>query len=233
MKPLRRAEHAPELLDDERHDPLELAHSLGQVAAVNRWLGGDRSLLLHVAPLLRADRTTHILDVGTGSGDLPRRIADYARSKGRSVHIAATDLHPQMREIAQRECAGYPEIVIDSADALQLKYGRKSFDVATLSLTLHHFDGEDQLRVLRELGRVARDAVIVNDLRRSRLNYAGARLMAMTFWRRNRLTRHDGPLSVLRAFTPDELAMLASQAGLTGSVHRHYFQRLVYVGTAP
>lgn len=233
MKPLRRAEHAPELLDEERHDPRELMHSLGQVAAVNRWLGGDRSLLLHVAPLLRADRTTHILDIGTGSADLPRRIVEYARSKGRSVHITATDIHPQMREIAQRECAVYPEIAIDAADALDLKYGRKSFDVATLSLTLHHFDGDLRLRVLRELGRVARDAVIVNDLERTRLNYVGARLMAMTFWRSNRLTRHDGPLSVLRAFTPEELATLAAEAGLKGKVDRHYFQRLVYVGVAP
>lgn len=230
MKAFPRAEHAPELLDAEQHDMHVLAHSLAQVAQVNRWLGGSRALLVHLAPLLRADRTLHILDVGTGSADLPRRIVEFARAQRRSVRITATDVHPQMREIAAAECASYPEITIEAADALNLAYERNSFDAATLSLTLHHFDGEKQLRVLRELGRVAREAVIVNDLERTRLNYVGARLMAATLWRGNRLTRHDGPLSVRRAFTPDELARLGAEAGLQGKVHRHYFQRLVFLG---
>ena len=230
MNTFPRAEHAPELLDEQHHDPLELAHSLGQVAAVNRWLGGARSLLVHLAPLLRADRTTHILDVGTGSADLPRRIVDHARARDRSVRITATDVHPQMRELAASACHAYPEITVGAADALSLPYDHDSFDVATLSLTLHHFDGEQQLRVLRELARVSRGTVIVNDLERNRLNYAGARLMALTLWRGNRLTRHDGPLSVRRAFTPAELYRLGTDAGMHGEVHRHFFQRLVFVG---
>ena len=231
MSPFDRAEHAPELLDEERHDPAELAQSLGHVAQVNRWLGGVRALLLHVTPLLHTHRTTRILDIGTGSADLPRRIADWARAHDRKVEIIASDLHPQMREIAAAECSAYPEITIESADALDLHYANDSFDIATLSLTLHHFDGEQQLRVLRELARVVRDAVIVNELERTRLNYLGARLMALTLWRGNRLTRHDGPLSVRRAFTPGELARLGAAARLNGRVERHYFQRIVFTGS--
>ena len=49
---LPRVEHAVELLDSARHDGAELEESLGQVAAVNRWLGGRRSLLAHVDELL-------------------------------------------------------------------------------------------------------------------------------------------------------------------------------------
>jgi ubiquinone/menaquinone biosynthesis C-methylase UbiE len=230
MSPFPRAEHAPELLDAERHDPAELAHSLGHVAAVNKWLGGARALLIHVTPLLRADRTTRILDIGTGSADLPRHMADWARRNGRAVEIVAADLHPQMRAIASAACADYPEITIDVADALALPYEKGSFDVVTLSLTLHHFDGDQQVRVMREMARVVRDVVIVNELARTRLNYLGARLMALTFWRSNRLTKHDGPLSVLRAFTPPELARLGAAARLRGKVHRHYFQRIVFTG---
>lgn len=230
MSPFARAEHAPELLDEREHDPAELAQSLAQVAAVNEWLGGTRSLLQHLTPLLQPGRTTRILDVGTGSADLPRKIVDWARAHSRDVRIVATDVHPQMREIAAEACKNYPEITIQPADALGLDFESKSFDIATLSLTLHHFDGEQQVRVLRELARVTRDAVIVNELRRTRLNYMGARVMAMTFWRSNRLTRHDGPLSVKRAFTPDELARLGAAARLSGQVYRHYFQRIVFVG---
>lgn len=231
MSPFARAERAPELLDEQDHDPAELAQSLAQVAAVNRWLGGTRSLLAHLTPLLHAESTTRILDVGTGSADLPRRITDWARANSRAVQITATDVHPQMRAIAARACSAYPEIVIEPADALAVPYPNKSFDIATLSLTLHHFDGEQQIRALSELARVTRTAVIVNELRRSRLNYVGARLMALTLWRGNRLTRHDGPLSVRRAFTPDELARLCAAARLGGRVYRHYFQRIVFVGT--
>jgi hypothetical protein len=85
------------------------------------------------------------------------------------------------------------------------------------------------LAILGELARVSSKAVIVNELKRTRLNYIGAKLLAMTFWRSNPLTRHDGPLSVLRAFTRRELEQLCAAAGLRGRVYEHYFQRLVLV----
>lgn len=229
MKPLVRADHAPELLDEADYDERELEQSLEDVAAVNRWLGGVRAVLKHVSPFMRADRTTRILDVGTASADLPCAVVRWARHNGLTTEIVATDLHPQMLAIARRRCAAFSEITVQSANALALEFGDKTFDVATLSLTLHHFDGDQQVTVLKELARVTRSAVIVNDLRRSRLNYLGAKLLSHTFWHGNRLTRHDGPLSVLRAFLPSDLMEICTRAGMTGRVYSHYFQRLVLV----
>ncbi|MGQ0814003.1 MAG: methyltransferase domain-containing protein [Gemmatimonadota bacterium] len=229
MSSFARAEDAPELLDQERHDTRELAQSLGHVAAVNRWLGGVSALLAHVMPLLDAERTTRILDIGTGSADLPRRVVDWARAHGRRIEIVAADLHPQIRALAAAQSTDYPEISVEAADALALPYPPASFDIVTISLTLHHFDGGQQVRVLREAARVTRAAVIVNELLRTRLNYLGARLLALTLWRGNRLTRHDGPLSVRRAFTAAELSGLGAAAGLNGRVFRHFFQRIVLV----
>jgi SAM-dependent methyltransferase len=224
----RRLDNAIELLDACRHDPRELEQSLDQVAEVNRLLGGRRAAWSGLAPLLDAERTTRLLDVGTGSADIPLDLDARARRRGLQLHIVATDLHPQMRDIALRRVAGRPSISIGAADALALPYADDAFDVVLLSLTLHHFEHADQVRALREAARVARRAVLVNELERCRANYWGARLLAATRWRGNRLTRHDGPLSVLRAFTRDELRDLAASAGLhVERLERLFFYRLL------
>lgn len=228
-----RAEHAPELLDAPLHDRAELEQSLDQVAEVNRFLGGRRAIIRALESLGPAPPAWHILDVGTGSADIPIAIADWARRRGLAVRITATDTHAQMREIASARTRGRVAIAIEAANALDLQYDDASCDVVLLSLTLHHFERDDQIRALREAARVARRAVIVNELERCRANYLGARLLAATRWRRNRLTRHDGPLSVLRAFTPAELSELARAAGLRViSLRRRYFFRIVMVAAS-
>lgn len=227
MSPLARRRGAEELLDAPDHDPRVLAESLAHVAAVNRWLGGRRALLRALRPWLRDE--CRILDVGTGSGDLPRAVVRHARRGSLRVHVTATDLHPQMRTMAAAACAPFPEIVITAADALALPFDRDAFDVALLSMILHHLDDHAAAAALREAARVA-PVVIVNELHRTRANYAGARLLAATVWAGNPLTRHDGPLSVLRAYVPAELEALARAAGLRPLVvGRRWFQRVVLV----
>jgi len=239
----RRHAHAPELLDALHHDRAELEQSLDHVAEINRRLGGSRAVLLALAQLdrTRRDRTPAqtrttpscwtILDIGTGSADIPLAIDDWARRRSIPVHITATDRHPQMREIAAERTRGRDRISVAAADALELHYEDDAFDIVLLSLTLHHFERGDQVRVLREAARVARTAVVVNELHRSLPSYLGARLLAATRWRANRLTRHDGPLSVLQAFTPRELRAIARAAGLrVASVRRRLLFRLVLVG---
>lgn len=268
MRPAR-LDHAAERLDEPVHDPAELEASLDHVAAVNRWLGGRRALLRAAAPLLPAGRPVTILDVGTGSADLPRTVIDRLPRirRGAIDHVApagptstrtgadasaptsdthaarrrrrgevtcfALDRHAQILEIARRRCAGYPGIQFVRGSAFALPFADGSLDLAILSLTLHHFEGEDRVRALRELARVACGAILVNELERSWPNYLGAQLLAATVWRRNRLTRHDGPLSVLRAFTPAELLGLGRRAGLRDVRVRRFFPwRVVLTASA-
>jgi ubiquinone/menaquinone biosynthesis C-methylase UbiE len=221
---------AAELLDQAQHDVTELRHSLDQVAEVNALLGGRRAVWLALRPWLRAGETLRILDVGTGSADIPIDVVKRAARAQQQVHITATDVHPQMCAIAAGRTMRMREIRVEAADALSLPYEDDSFDIVLLSLTLHHFEQDAQVRALREARRVAGRAVIVNELERCRANWYGARLLAATRWRGNRLTRHDGPLSVLRAFTRPELEQLAHAAGLNIlSLRRRFFFRLVMV----
>jgi hypothetical protein len=227
VRPLSRTRGAAELLDQPDHDEAELAQSLAHVAAVNRWLGGERALLRALAPRLRPG--LRVLDVGTGSGDLPIAVVRAARRRGLAIRLTAAELHAQTRAIAARRCRDFPEIEVVSGDALALGYPDDAFDVALFSLVMHHFEDDAARAALREAARVA-PVVIVNELHRTRANHAGARLLAGTLWRGNRITRHDGPLSVLRAYLPAELRALAAGAGLRVlELRRRWFYRIVLV----
>jgi SAM-dependent methyltransferase len=193
------------------------------VAAVNRWLGGGRALIHHLGEWIQAGART-VLDVGTGEGDLPRAVKHWAGRRGYPVRLTLLDVHPQIACLAA-ERTGLDTVVADGA---RLPFRDGSFDVVLLSMTLHHAEGPAQARLLEEMRRVSRRHLLVGELHRAWPNYLGARLLAATIWRRNALTRHDGPLSVLRGFTPGELRRIASDAGLAGArVHRHPFYRLV------
>lgn len=234
MTRLRRLDHARELMDEPDVERDQLARALDDVAAVNRWLGGRRALLRHLPALLPSHRPATLLDAGTGSADLPRAILHWAERHGRDLRITAADMHPATLEIARERSERFTtRLAFQLADVRRLPFPDKSFDIALLSMTLHHLEGDDRVTALRELARVARRAVLVGELERSWPAYIGARALAATLWRRSPITRHDGPLSVRRAFTPAELLELARQAGLhEPRVHGHWCFRLVMVGEA-
>ena len=220
--------HAVERLDQPDHDPVLLETDLLHIEAVNRWLGGRRAMLCALAPLLAPG--TSILDVGCGGGDIPRAIVAFAGRRDMAVHVTASDRQPQILDIARRRSVmqGAAAIRFVRAEGLALPFADASFDVVLMSLTLHHFEGEARVTALRELGRVARRRVIINELERCWPNYLGARLLGATVWRANSMARHDGPISVLRAFTAAELAADLRAAGLRAvRVERWFFHRLV------
>ena len=210
-----------ELIDAPSEHARELSGSLADVRGVNRLLGGTAVALafLRDRPELSPGASATLLDVGTGSADVPLAMAGWARRRGVRLRVTATDLNPEMLEIARVHVRGRGGLDLRVADALALPYPDGSYDYVTCNMTLHHFAPADAVRVLGELWRVARRAVLVSDIRRGRPGYWGARLwFALTT--RNPLTVHDGPLSVLRAYTVEELRALGREAGLERALVR-------------
>ena len=206
-----------ELLDELGHDPAELASSLRDVRGVNQFFGGLRTVRTALPRLLAAtspERPVTILDLATGSADIPVNVVRWARRQGRTVDITASDYSPDILAIAARRVTGYPNIHLLQCDARDVPFADASFDIVLCSLALHHFAPPDAVRVLAEMNRVSRVGFIVNDLARSRPGYIGAWLVGR-LGTRNRITRHDAPLSALRAYTPDELETLFDMAGVT------------------
>ncbi len=223
-----------ELLDipSEQGDFPEFAQSMADIRTVNRLLGGKCSILRHLDELAGFGERgpLRVLDVATGSADIPVAIADWARRKGIAVKITAVDINPNVIRVAAGYVEGYPEITLVRADGFRLPFKAGSFDIVTCSLTLHHFTEEDTVKFLGHITGYAGKGCIIGDLRRSWIAYFLFYLITV-FFLRNRYTRHDGLLSVLKSYTPEELERLAGEAGLSGfRVLKHPFWRMALVG---
>lgn len=231
FRPPPRKVDGVEWMDRPSLPEAELWEDLANLEWLNRYGGGRRAVLRHLGRLVRRAGLArlHILDVGTGAGDIPRAIVEWARSRGLPVRVVAVERHPQILRYARAACAPYPEIFVEAADALALPFRPRSFDIALAGLLLHHLAPPDAVALLRRLDDLARHGVVVHDLVRSRRAYAGTWL-AVRLLSRNRFTRTDGPLSVQRAYTVAELAALAKEAGLAGArIVRQAFFRAVLI----
>ncbi len=235
LAPLPRLESGVELLDRPGHPDREVQGNLRDLGRLNRLFGGVGGSLRELERLFgrSPQDTLTLLDVGTGGADIPRAICRWGRRRGLAVTVEGVDRSDQVLAAAAEWSRGYPEIRLRRMEAPPLPYADGSFDYAIASLVLHHLTTAQGVRLLREMGRVARRGVIVSDLARCRraslLTAVGTRLLS-----RNRLTRHDGPMSVLRGFRPEELRRMAAEAGLRDArASRRPWFRLILVSPSP
>lgn len=204
-----------EFLDTPGQDPRELRLLLGDIRRVNRRYGGRALVLRHLETFVRfiRRRPISLLDVAAGGADVTAAIAGWAASRRIAMRIVALDRNPDILGVARSETSRWDEVRLVQADALALPFPDGAFDVVTCGLALHHFSLESGAQVLREIDRVAGEAFVVNDIVRSWPLAACAWLETRLFTR-SRLARHDGPASVLRAFTVPELRRMVALAGL-------------------
>src|SRR5436190_4776197 len=206
-----------ELLDGPLDDEAALIANLRDFRRLNRLDGGTNLTRRAISALADRERPVEsILDVGTGGADIPvSLLADAARS-GRSLSITATDSRREVLAAARIARPGVERVAglrLEIADGRSLSYPDASFDVAHASMVVHHLSPEDAVAFLRELRRVARRGIVLNDLVRGRVYWLGAWLVVHAV-AESRFTRHDGPLSVRRAYTREQLESLVRDARL-------------------
>jgi ubiquinone/menaquinone biosynthesis C-methylase UbiE len=214
---MRRLAGASELLDGPLDDPAVLRGNLRDLARINRWFGGAACSRRALDRLLGRRTVPHtLLDVGTGAADIPLAlIADGAR-RGRALRVTGVDSRPEVIEAATAldpALKTTDELELSVSDGRSLPWPDGAFDVVHCSLLVHHLEPRDAIAFLREAARVARLGVVVNDLVRARRHLVAARVV-LPLITRNRYTRHDGPMSVQRAYTRVELRALLAAADL-------------------
>jgi len=213
---MERLSDAQELLDGPLEDPGAIDGNLRDLARINHWLGGTSLSRGALEAVPGTGSRLTVLDVGTGGADIPVALLRWAERRGTSMTVVGIDSRQEIIAAARRRtpAALASGLTLELGDGRSLPHPDGSFDIAHASLVLHHLSPDAAVEMLREMRRVARLGVIVNDLDRSRLGWLGALLLGHLLTR-NRYTRNDAPLSVRRAYRLGEAWDLVRAAGLT------------------
>jgi SAM-dependent methyltransferase len=225
-----------ELLDDDDYPADDMARSLRDIELVNaRWGGGD-ALVEHLLREMHAIDGSGsgappflVLDVGAGSGGVARTIESRLVEEGFRATVVALDLRwSHLASGRSRNGAG-PAV---AADAFALPLADRSADWVVSTLFFHHFSPDENARILTELSRVARRGFAILDLRRHLFPWIFVSLAGPLLFE-SRASLHDGPASVLQAYTPEEAAAIARAAAPGARVERVFPYRMLITGRTP
>jgi Methyltransferase domain len=204
-----------ELLDDRGADPTAVGRELRDIARLNAWFGGTRAVVEALEPHFRracdgqramGKGQWTLLDIGTGAGDIPRAAVAAAARHGITLTPIGVEVIPAAARLARR--SGVAAVI---ADANAPPLAAKSVDVVTVSQVLHHMSRAEAVRCIRACDRLARHAVVLADLRRSRLAMAGVWAACLGLGM-DRVTRHDAVVSLMRGYTREEFGDLLREA---------------------
>jgi predicted RNA methylase len=189
-----------EMMDLPGNAPHILKEDLRNLHTINRYLGAYRGALHYLERVVGKGKVSgfSLLDVGTGSGDIPVAIVKWARRKRIPVKVVGLDPDPVTAEIARQQTREFPEISIVRGDAFHLPFSLSAFDFVFTSQVLHHFSEDKILTLLRHWRESVRRGTT------------------------NPMTRTDAPLSVRRAFTLNEWKELFMRAEI-GPFHLSLF----------
>ena len=206
----------------DRPQPISdnLRLDLENIEKLNRRFGSYDLIRHFLHRWIAPGESVSLLDLCTGSGDIPRFIADWSRAQKSIVRIRAVDFQPSTLSIAKTKSVLYPEITYEAADVLQFTPA-EPFDIVICSLALHHFGFPDAVNLLRRLRSFARRGVVVADLARSDFGVVGIYLLTCLLVR-HPMNRFDARLSMRRAFSFGELRTAAIAAGWSGFGHRRF-----------
>lgn len=209
-----------EMMDRPQSVSVELDRDLQRLRQLNRWFGSYSLVMRFIRCWIRPGDKLRIVDLATGSGDIPRLIVDYARKIRANVKIDALDRQPATLEIARNLSADYPEISFREANILEWN-SVDAYDITLCTLALHHFSNESAVELLRRCRDLSKRFVLVSDLRRSFFLIGSVYVLTSLIFREP-MTRYDARLSAIRSFSTPEMRELGVRAGWEYFRHKQF-----------
>jgi len=202
----RARQYIPELMDDLSMSGAELLDTLDKLDRINYWLGGEQVVmggLKKFAHLIDSNKEIVIIDLGCGSGEMLRVIAEQMRKKNQPVRLIGIDANPHIVEYAKKKSRNYPEISYRCTLITPQEISNSTCDIFLSTLFLHHFKSDDCIEFITAACERATMGVIVNDLHRSRMAYYLFKFMSIFI--SNKMIKSDGLTSILRGFKMQDL----------------------------
>lgn len=219
-----------EMMDDLEMTGDLLGDTLDRLAIINKQLGGNRVSVSGVERLLqevpKAQEIT-FMDLGCGDGDMLRVLAEMGRSTGRSFKFIGIDANEYTIEHARSCSLDYPEISFQQMDVFSEEMKTMDYDIALCTLFMHHFKNEQIEEILKTLASKARLGIVVNDLQRSKIAYFLFKIYGLSI--RNPMIKHDGAISILRAFKRSDLERFSAKIGLPCEIRWKWAYRYQWI----
>jgi len=213
-----------EWMDDDAVDLETFRGCLQDLAKVNIGTLAYRPTLAFLDDLRRAghwpqERPLEVLDVGSGYGDSLRRIDRWAARHGLAVKLTGVDRNPWAGQSARAATDPAQQITWLTCDVFD--YPGEP-DVILSALFTHHLDDDQLVRFLTFMDQRAKLGWLVNDLERHPLAWGGFSVLARVM-RWHPFVRHDGPVSIRRAFSPADWSAYLARASVGGAIIRRRF----------
>jgi 2-polyprenyl-3-methyl-5-hydroxy-6-metoxy-1,4-benzoquinol methylase len=210
-----------EIMDDLSMEGEMLRKTLDKIAAINKRLGGNQATIEGIKTLLKTEpkqTSISIIDLGCGSGDMLRAVADFGRKNNYNFKLTGIDANEYTINYARTLSANYPEISYKKMDIFSAEFSGIPFDVAIATLFFHHFTNQEIERLLIPIVNKTGIGVVINDLHRSRFAYY--LFKGMCFFINNPMVKKDGSISILRGFKKNELISISNKLKDTVSTIR-------------
>ncbi len=201
-----------EIMDDFSLSGQGFRKDLDMLSLINKWLGGNQITRNGVLHLLKGEskgKVIRIVDLGCGNGDMLRRLSVMGETYGYNFELIGLDANLDTIIYARELSKEYENVRFMQINVFSTEFQDLDYDIALLTLFLHHFNDQQILEKLKQVKEKSRLGLIINDLHRHKLAYMLFNLL--TLFVGSKMIRNDGLVSILKGFKRKELEQYARQ----------------------